>query len=235
MKHCRFENLPLLQVSAEFRFSEPFELDFHSVVAFVASMREITPRVVGFNDGMSIPGFSPFPARFGHFPFGDLIRLVDDSTGLALSVRADMLAIIWRSEDAPYPGFKRLRSVASIALNALRNPGVSVVNLSYSNVDRSGIPLSEMIRIPGLEEDAHDEVIEFNVARRAPNGFEHRVLIPSGTEGERIIVTAGGVSVDEQDPIESFEYLVHDPMQIVFEQMLTEKSMDEWKYVGITE
>ncbi len=228
MRSCKFDNLPLQEVSCSIKFRESTPVTFDLVTRLFQEVGGIFTSVIRVCDSGSD---FPFSLNMGHEP-GAI--LADNSKNLILRLQPDRLSVGWQlGLMAPrYPGFISLLKALGECSKFVGTRTIESQSISYVNRDTSEASIGTMIQIPGVSSELIDSVLEWNVARTLDSGIEHRLQI-AGPQGNRLVITTGWRSYPRPpDFIEDLEQ-IHDLMQDQFEVILTEKSKHDWKYRGV--
>jgi hypothetical protein len=221
----QFSNLPLHEVTVACRFVDQIEITSQLLRDVEAELMSDGFQVIRFKGGQA-PAFSfTLNAEDG-------IDLQNTEAGLDVRLNTTQSLVTWRlTSHAPYPRFDKLSRVTRRLVDSMGRPSVSIVTLSYLNIDSSGLPLAKLLNMQGVAPEWLDRVVEFNVARKVDERLEYRIVVSPPGESGRLIQTVGGVKImPEEDVFIALEEKCHRPMQHFFLQILTPDALALWGY-----
>ncbi|RMG24327.1 MAG: hypothetical protein D6724_06415 [Armatimonadetes bacterium] len=220
----QFDNLPLIEAKCTLRFDREIRMEYALCTSVVEAVGDSLSKVVRFISGFPVE--SPLAVLIGPSPGVE----VTDGKGVSLVVSPQELAVQWRrmAPDAEYVRFPALFDLLGKAVNAIGNPNVSVVTMSYVNKPprHEGGPKELMIesvwpRVQGVIRD-------YNVAWMLDDKTEFRLQVQT-LEDATLVATAAGNLVAPNSTWDEELLDVHGKLQQQFLELLTEEARKIWQ------
>lgn len=248
-----FKALPLVEAGARLAFSSPMEaIRFEQGVALANHFGAEFP-VISASEARELPPGRSEP-QF-EFVAGGVIpglEFVKPDSGLSAVLQNDLLMIRWQKlrPEVEYPRFGAItqllqRFVSDLERVSAPVPAASAVNFSYLNfiadADSQGPALlKRLIRIPfgspGL--GGVERFVDANISWGVTGGLDRRVHIQQATRTMKDASTPGyllrtvvGKRLVVSAPVMSALQEVHDDLQLLFFEIITEAALKEWGYV----
>jgi len=246
-RSLQFTNLPLVETVVRLYFPTNVRIDFRLVSDLHQKLGSEFPNVspptlLETSPALSGPQMLIAP---GALPGAEY---AGGPHGLSLQLQQQMVAARWRraiSEHAPdYPRYGRLRAILHDAINHLQgcvggaDLSPCIANMTYVNFIRveNPRPYLKDEHLTGTTIGAKT-VQEQIVAWQAQNGVDLRFEVRGAErtagaerEGGYLLTTAAGRRLDPGD--NTFARLddVHDELQVLFADLISDRAKDEWGF-----
>lgn len=163
------------------------------------------------------------------------LAFASPNSGIHLNVTEHSISVTWKpiKSKIGYPGFETVLGIVASIWEIGGKPLANVSTVGYSNLAEGAESFYQAVQIEGIENSILKDSVEFNVARILENSLEYRIVLKKISEGVVIFTSGGKMIPPEIDPIILTSEQIHDPMQDLFDKLLTGKQKDDWKYSGI--
>lgn len=245
-RSLEFRNLPLIEVSARLVWSTPAcpKLD-------LATVCELAPKFPDYRVSSS-GTLEPTPGGGVEFQLspGDLASVTfDDAAGLEIFLQSTMLRATWhRNANNSYPRFSRVvEAIESFLERTTFRDSFGIANFGYTNqVDLDGEaarhPLEAVLQErywPSVLE-TEECLREVNYAWETASGIERRLLFarvrprtPCENPKSYVLGTVAGRRLSPEATAASALGVLHDDLQNLFEDVLTDRVKREWGFVDV--
>ncbi len=249
-----FGNLPLVEAAIRISLAEPIALTFHSIQALHEAIRSDYPRVTEPQVLEGAPGVAEQTFSISPVPPIPGVVYEGHPKGLRLTVQSRVIVLRWikqAQEDAPkYPRYSTMREAAWDAFTRIsetfkESPKIAAVNMSYVNFIEIGDSanilkdyFSEQVRIAATETASQIHQVELSWRDEAGLDLRfrlHRVTAQTPDEeapiqGYQLTTIAGSKVADEESESASSHLdVVHDRLQHLFQEAISERAKKEWQ------
>lgn len=245
-----FDNLPLVEAAVRASFNGPLALTYSLVNSIAQELQPSFPRLQAAEQVEVAPGKSGTQIEFGPGCLPGALYTGHES-GLSVSLQPDVIVARWAKhpglQQSPYPRYGKLRDSLWMAVEAFRKatgddyPGIAVVNMSYLNFipvpDPASVVktyFSDEAQLQAMENAQQVRNLEAGWNRDDDVDVRFAVVqgtakLPEGpTPGYRLTTAAGlrlGEALDAKSGLES----VHDVLQELFVNLISEQAKREWE------
>lgn len=161
------------------------------------------------------------------------MELHDGSGSKALKLTELGMSVVWQSGSEAYPGFETLVEIAARALSAMPSRSANVAGLVYAMSENSEATIHDLLVLPGQSVEGLRNVREYNVARRVTETMDHRIQFDLRDDPSYLLVVTGGARVIDGLPLIGL-IDVHDRMQTMFAEMITDEARNRWGFEGVS-
>jgi len=248
-----FKNLPLLEAVVRVYFSDRIQVDYRLVnelhrQLLESQFREDFPNVAT----LSLWEVSPALKQETQLPIprGDLpgAEYTGGNRRLSVHLQPQLLAVRWRrgpTEHGPaYPRYDALRKVLEFSFAYLqrfqdtRSLEAAIINMAYRNFIRIDDPRPYLVEKYSTRATIGAKTLQEQiVAWEAKNGIDLRFEVRGAEQRDDnhkkagyLLTTAAGRKLEgDNDPM-SYLDEVHDALQVLFSDLISERAKDEWEF-----
>lgn len=247
----QFENLPLIEAAVRVTFAKEHGLTLDLGSQMIERLKpdftklDLAPNVEA-PPGISVNAVMASPA---HMPLA--LVLTGNETGISLKLQRQLIAARWEIQlgdtPPPYPRYAALRDSLLHAIEAIRScqttSRIAVVNMLYVNFIKTESAdgecvssyLSEIVRPPAIVNA--ERVQQTLGAWRDKDGIDVRFELRHATatindnaaDGFRLMTAAGIMLPEGADHAQQVDR-VHDRLQVLFRDIISDHAKSEWGY-----